>query len=188
VCFGALLNRTPVPRPLYVVHPRPLEPLYIAPGMDRVVVIYTMSFKDPTELAIASIFLQELELVRRTEKSLSTAPLVSLSTRPPMELEPFNLELPDAPLGFLSLALSVRHLDGEGKLEKAVGLIGSYRSYVFYHVKCTKSNMHSRMRTRVNTWLQVLNRAVPDKQNSERKTVGGRTFKRAGTASAATTF
>ncbi|KAJ1631934.1 Arp2/3 complex, 34 kd subunit p34-Arc-domain-containing protein [Pavlovales sp. CCMP2436] len=83
VCFGALLNRTPVPRPLYVVHPRPLEPLYIAPGMDRVVVIYTMSFKDPTELAIASIFLQELELVRRTEKSLSTAPLVSLSTRPP---------------------------------------------------------------------------------------------------------
>lgn len=140
--------------------------------------------------------------MRRTERSLATAPLVSLSTRPPMELEPFGLQLPAAgagaadpncapgamvqavPLGYLSLALSARHLEGEGRLEKAVGMIGSYRSYLYYHIKCTKSNMHSRMRARVNSWLQVLNRAVPDKHSAEKKTIGGRTFKRGGSGSA----
>lgn len=107
-----------------------------------------------------------------------------------MELQPFGLGLPaagerapgqPAPLGYLSLALSVRHLDGDGRLEKAVGMIGSYRSYLYYHIKATKSNMHSRMRARVNGWLQVLNRAVPDKHSAERKTIGGRTFRRAAT-------
>lgn len=124
--------------------------------------------------------------MRRTERSLATAPLVSLSPRPPMELEPFAQQLDvaaGAPLGFLSFALSVRHLEGPGRLEKAVGMVGSYRSYVLYHVKCTKSNMHSRMRARVNGWLQVLNRAVPDRHGVERKTIGGRTFKRTGTGS-----
>eukprot|EP00304_Pavlova_gyrans_P011540 CAMPEP_0206062636 /NCGR_PEP_ID=MMETSP1466-20131121/57574_1 /ASSEMBLY_ACC=CAM_ASM_001126 /TAXON_ID=44452 /ORGANISM="Pavlova gyrans, Strain CCMP608" /LENGTH=82 /DNA_ID=CAMNT_0053438003 /DNA_START=29 /DNA_END=277 /DNA_ORIENTATION=+ len=78
------------------------------------------------------------------------------------------------------MAIGKRHLEGEGKIEKAVGLVASYRSYVMYHIKCTKSNMHSRMRSRVNTWLQVINRAVPDKHSTEKKTVSGRTFKRAG--------
>ena len=29
-----------------------------------------------------------------------------------------------------------------------------------------------------STWLQVLNRAVPEKLNAEKKTITGRTFKR----------
>ena len=75
---------------------------------------------------------QELEVVRRTERSLATAPLVSLSQRPPLELEPFALPPPasGAPLGYLSLALGIRHLEGPGRLAKAVGLLGSYRSYI----------------------------------------------------------
>lgn len=71
-------------------------------------------------------------MVRRTERALATAPLVSLSQRAPLELEPFGLPPPasGAPLGYLSLALGIRHLEGPGRLAKAVGLLGSYRSYI----------------------------------------------------------
>lgn len=58
VCFGALLRRTPVPRPIYSVHMRPDEPTFVVPAADRVVVIFAMTFKDPTELALATIFVQ----------------------------------------------------------------------------------------------------------------------------------
>lgn len=58
VCFGALLHRTPVARPLFVAHVRPGEPMFVVPAADRVVVIFALAFTDPTELALASIFLQ----------------------------------------------------------------------------------------------------------------------------------
>ena len=80
--------------------------------------------------------------------------------------------------GFVSLALSKRNVEGPGKLEKAVGLTEAYRAYLVFHVKATKSQMHTRIRTRCANWLQVLNRAMPEKLNTEKKTITGRTFKR----------
>mmetsp|Transcript_78 Transcript_78/g.310 ORF Transcript_78/g.310 Transcript_78/m.310 type:complete len:312 (-) Transcript_78:242-1177(-) len=181
VCFSALLYSRPVPRPFYATNPRPREAMYVVPAADRIVVVFVLAFDDSTEQSLASTFLQEIEVVRRNEKSLATAPIVSFNARPPLELQSLNIKEMDAPLGYLSIAVDKRHLDGSGRLEKAVGLVASYRSYVMYHVKCTKSNMHSRMRSNVNSWLQVLNRAVPDKIAAEKKTISGRTFKRAGT-------
>lgn len=123
-------------------------------------------------------------MVRRNDRTLASAPIVAFSFKPPHELQQMlsGADGPDAPLGYLSIALDKRHLEGPGRLEKAVGLVSSYRSYVMYHVKASKSNMHSQMRARVNTWLQVLNRAKPDRHAAEKKTVTGRTFKRAGSS------
>ena len=45
-------------------------------------------------------------------------------------------------------------------------------------MKATKSQIHTRIRTRCANWLQVLNRAMPEKLNTEKKTITGRTFKR----------
>lgn len=63
VCFGALLRRTPVPRPIYSVHMRPDEPTFVVPAADRVVVIFAMTFQDPTELALATIFVQARRVI-----------------------------------------------------------------------------------------------------------------------------
>jgi hypothetical protein len=60
VCFDALLahNEPPAPRPLYSVHARPDEPMFVVPSVDRVVVVYALNFADRTELALAGIFVQ----------------------------------------------------------------------------------------------------------------------------------
>ena len=48
-----------------------------------------------------------------------------------------------------------------------------------YHVQATKSQLHTRIRRRSSSWLQVLNRAMPEKLVVEKKTIKGRTFNRA---------
>lgn len=45
--------------------------------------------------------------------------------------------------------------------------------------QCSKAYMHTRMRTRVRSLLQVLNRAMVEPLvKSEKKTIAGKTFKR----------
>ena len=90
------------------------------------------------------------------------------------------MSLPKAPanfIGYVSLAISKRNVEG-GRLEKVVGLAQSYRAFLVLHIKATKSQMHTRSRGRSSTRLQVLNRAVPEKLNAQKKTITGRTFKR----------
>merc|ERR1712166_1025356 len=98
----------------------------------------------------------------------------SFSIEPPHELKSIKSITPKTPqhfIGFVSLALSKRNVEGPGKLEKAVGLTEAYRAYLVFHVKATKSQMHTRIRTRCANWLQVLNRAVPEKLTTEKKTI-----------------
>ena len=128
--------------------------------------------------AIAKVFCQEIEITRRQSRDLATAPSVAFTVDPPRELQ--GMSLPKAPanfIGYVSLAISKRNVEG-GRLEKVVGLAQSYRAFLVLHIKATKSQMHTRIRGRSSTWLQVLNRAVPEKLNAEKKTITGRTFKR----------
>lgn len=78
----------------------------------------------------------------------------------------------------MSLAVSKRIVES-GRLEKAVTLVEGYRAFLLYHVQATKSQLHTRIRRRASSWLQVLNRAMPEKLNIEKKTIKGRTFNRA---------
>jgi len=62
---------------------------------------------------------------------------------------------------------------------KTINLVQNFRDYLHYHIKCSKAYMHTRMRERVSTWLQVLNRARPEPfEKKEKKLASGRTFKR----------
>ena len=76
-------------------------------------------------------------------------------------------------------AISKRIVES-GRLENVVTLTEGYRSFLMYHVQATKSQLHTRIRRRSNSWLQVLNRAMPEKLNVEKKTIKGRTFIKAG--------
>lgn len=53
-----------------------------------------------------------------------------------------------------------------------------FRTYLDYHIKAAKAYLHARMRTRVDGWLAVLNRAQPDEPfgGKEKKTAAGRAF------------
>ena len=57
-------------------------------------------------------------------------------------------------------AVPKRNVEG-GKLEKVVTLVEGYRSFLMYHVKGTKSQLHTRIRSRSSNWLQVHERPQP---------------------------
>merc|ERR1711920_45043 len=184
ICFRALLDGSRVPRPHYVVHYRHDESMWVIPSpsaaSEPVVVVFALSFENQVEQAIAKAFLQEIEISRKQSRDLATAPNVTYTQEPPHELKTLRgVELSTGKdfIGFVSLAVSKRIVEG-GRLEKAVTLVEGYRAYLVYHVKATKSQLHTRIRSRSSSWLQVLNRAMPEKLNTEKKTITGRTFKR----------
>ena len=106
--------------------------------------------------------------------------MVTFSHEPPHELKQISglsLAPPSDFIGYLSLAVSKRIVEA-GRLEKCVTLAEGYRSFLMYHVQATKSQVHTRIRRRSSSWLQVLNRARPEALKVEKKTIKGRTFNR----------
>jgi len=164
------------PGPLVEIRYRDEEAMFLKPETDRVIVIFNIQFKDMDDVVFAKVFLQEYQDARKT---MSNAPAVTYSQKePPMELKGVkNLKVGDGN-GFVSFVLFAPHISG-GKKEKTVDNIQTFRNYLHYHIKCSKAFMHTRMRNRVKLFLQVLNRAKSDAPNTEKKTITGRTFKRA---------
>ena len=158
---------------------RASESLFIVPGADRVVVVYSVDFADETDKAIAMVFLQEFAEAQRRERS---APPCAFSRDPPREVE--DMELKDGVLGYVSFAVMGRHVDSEAKRENVVTLLQGFRAYLHYHIKASKSYLHTRMRARVSALLKVLRRAHPGsqaegdgKKKKAKRTWGGKTMK-----------
>ena len=178
--FKALLAGTKPPRSSYVIPYRPKESMYVVPSDDLVVIVYAVNFENHVEQAIARVFLQEIVISRRQSRDLMTAPSVTYSHEPPHELKQIpglQLQQPDNFIGYVSLAVSKRIVES-GRLEKCVTLVEGYRAFLMYHVQATKSQVHTRIRRRSSSWLQVLNRARPEALKVEKKTIKGRTFNR----------
>jgi len=152
------------------------EAFYLKPENDRVIVIFSIQFKDADDVVFAKVFLQEYQDARRT---LSNSPSVLFSQKePPLELKGTkNLRVRDGQ-GFVSFVLFASHISGTKK-EKTIDNIQTFRNYLHYHIKCSKAYMHTRMRNRVKTFLQVLNRAKSSPESAEKKTIAGKTFRRA---------
>jgi actin related protein 2/3 complex subunit 2 len=152
------------------------EAFYLKQETDRIIVIFSIQFKDADDVVFAKVFLQEYQDARRT---MSNAPSVTYSQKePPLELKGVrNLRVGENN-GFVSFVLFQPHVSG-AKKEKTIDNIQTFRNYLHYHIKCSKAFMHTRMRNRVRSFLQVLNRAKSDVQSTEKKTITGRTFKRA---------
>jgi len=149
------------------------EYMFISSAAGKVTVIFYVDFADTTDRAMARVFLQEFVEAQRTVR---TAPPVSFSREPPGELAGLKFDWrPDA-AGFLSFGLEDRHIQGVKK-ESVTSMLVGFRSYLHYHIKCSKTYLHIRMRKRVAGWLQVLNRSIPQVE-TEKKTSAGKTFVR----------
>jgi len=180
--FRALLADAKPPKPHYTVHYAESQCMYVVPQPDVVVIVFALCFSNATEAAIAKIFLQEAEMSRRQSKELAAAPSIVYTQEPPLELRQLGTSRPepsaiDGFIGHVTIAVSKRVVEAGG-VEKVVGLVQGYPCYLLYHVKATKSQLHTRIRARSTNWLQVLNRAMPEKLDKERKTISGRVFKR----------
>ena len=171
--FTALLNKSSQNLPLMVVEYRKAEAMFICSSSSKVTIIFQIHFNDVTDQCVAKVFLQEFV---EAQRSVRTAPPVIYSRDPPGELSGLSYDFKSNTAGFISFALEERHITGSGK-EKAITLLIGFRNYLHYHIKCSKTYLHMRMRKRVAGWMQVLNRAVPEVE-TEKKTAGGKTFER----------
>ncbi|KAI6222497.1 Arp2/3 complex 34 kDa subunit [Aphelenchoides fujianensis] len=155
-----------------VINYREDETMFIEAKADRVTVIFSTKFKDADDVVIGKLFLQEF---REGRKASQTAPQVLYSVgEPPMELKDFPGARTGENVGYITFVLFPRHTKGAAR-ENTINLIHTFRNYLHYHIKCSKAYLHSRMRTKTNDFLKVLNRARPEVK-TEKKTISGRSF------------
>ncbi|KAH7440897.1 hypothetical protein KP509_03G015400 [Ceratopteris richardii] len=152
-----------------IIH-RPRESFFVIPQPDKVTVVIPIRFKDSNDSVLATSFLQEFMEARRAG-GLSTAPSCQWSPHPPVELKGAPAHALDANSGFVSFVLLPKHVESE-KLDNIVWSLCTFHAYVSYHVKCSKGFMHTRMRRRVETLIQALNRAKPEEEKDGKSTQG----------------
>lgn len=173
--FKALVNKSSSGMKPMTVEYRKTESVFICPADDKITIVFLVDFPDVTDKAIAKVFMQEFVEAQRIVRN---APPVSYSKETPQDLRQVpHLVSPD-PAGYISFFVEERHIKGEKNMRKAITLMTGFRNYLHYHIKCTKTYLHMRMRKRVAGWMQVLNRAIPEKEEGEKKTMTGKTFTR----------
>jgi len=165
--------------PVITMNYRKTDIIYVCPRDGKVTVILKTDFEDSTEKAIARVFLQEFVEAQRT---IRNAPSCAYSVKPPGELNGVaGVPLPGSgapePTGYISFAVEKRHVQG-AHMDTVIGLLTGFRSYLSYHIKCSKTYLHMRMRHRMDEWMKVLKRAIPEEEK-EKKTMGGKTFRKA---------
>ncbi|OMO77756.1 ARP2/3 complex, 34kDa subunit (p34-Arc) [Corchorus olitorius] len=193
VILKHLASRTVAPgidRLVALVH-RPNESFFLVPQAEKVTVVFPMRFKDSVDTVLATSFLQEFMESRRAP-GLSNAPLCTWSHSPPLELNGATDDALSANAGFVTFGLE--ELKGDVPLYKNLGgenrstvedsqsqLISAYSKTQVDSMgtkgKCSEGFMHTRMRRRVESLIQALDRAKPD-QEKAKKTSNTRSFKR----------
>ncbi|KAH8914987.1 P34-Arc-domain-containing protein [Atractiella rhizophila] len=163
---------------LMQIHYRPEEAIYVQASQDRVTVFFSTIFKEETDRIFGKVFLQEFVDARKTP-SLQSAPQVLYSNRePPLEIRHLPGLSTSENVGYVTFILFPRHYNTPSQAANTISQIQLFRTYLHYHLKCSKAYMQSRMRSRVAEFLKILNRAKPETQTKEKKTATGRTFVR----------
>jgi len=152
------------------------EAIYLKPEADRAIVVFSIYYRDRDDIVYSKVFLQEFADARKT---MNACPSVSFSQKEaPLEIKGVKGVNEGEDQGFVSFGLFKGHVAGT-RAQQTVDILQVFRNYLLYHVKCSKAFMHTRMRNRVNSLLQVINRAkMKQKGEDEKKTATGRTFTR----------
>ncbi|XP_002741252.2 actin-related protein 2/3 complex subunit 2-like isoform X2 [Saccoglossus kowalevskii] len=158
-----------------VIHYRDDETMYVQAQPDRVTVVFSTVFKDDDDVIIGKVFMQEFKEGRRASH---TSPQVLFTHKePPLELQKTDAMVGDN-IAYITFVLEPRHTNRNTR-DNTINLIHLFRDYLHYHIKCSKAYIHSRMRTKTNDFLKVLNRARPEiQEKKEKKTISGKMFHR----------
>jgi len=154
--------------------------VFFVSDKDRCTTIFALDFYEKVDKVIAKVFMNEFVDARRR---LQFAPTVAFTVAPPAELKAFGITEPSGNLGYVSFGVLKSHVKDAAMIDRVTAVMQSFRNYIQYHIKCSKSYFHSRMRARCVSLLKVLNRAKvedPEKEKTKgKKTISGRTFRRA---------
>eukprot|EP00020_Sapocribrum_chincoteaguense_P009008 CAMPEP_0170743202 /NCGR_PEP_ID=MMETSP0437-20130122/7144_1 /TAXON_ID=0 /ORGANISM="Sexangularia sp." /LENGTH=302 /DNA_ID=CAMNT_0011081859 /DNA_START=56 /DNA_END=961 /DNA_ORIENTATION=+ len=155
------------------------EAFYLKSEGTQLTVVFSIRFNDIDDITFSRVFLSEFADARKTIRG---APSIKFSQKdPPGEIANVRGVVAGDQQGFVSWTLFPEHF-GAKKRDRTIDQTLIFRDYLHYHIKCSKAYLHQRMRDRVGSLLQVLNRAkqpTPDHLNTkQRKTFGGKNFKR----------
>jgi len=151
------------------------ETMWLKPeGQQQVTAVFSVKFVDLDDVILAKVFLQEFQDARR---NVRTAPAVTYSKTAPAEIVGLPGVREAADTAFISFVVFSHHMVPKVRAT-TISLVLQFRDYLLYHIKCSKAFLHTRMRSRVVSLLQVLNRAKPDDGPKEKKTATGRSFNR----------
>jgi|ERR1712179_877929 len=144
--------------------------VYFCPRDDRVTIVFGIDFLEDVDKCVANVFMNEFVNQRSKNRS---APPTSWSVKPPAEMSSFNVS--SNVLGYISFAVLPTHVT-DAKRGQVIHVLQTFRNFLQYHIKMSKSYWHSRMRARTQTLLKVLNRAKVEDPNAKKKTASGKKF------------
>jgi len=153
--------------------------IYMVPKSGGLTVIFGVDFIEAVDKVLGKVFMQEFVDCQRR---VNGAPPSKWHVEPPTELkENFDITENSGILGYMSFSVLPKHVNKPEKIENIVHVLQTFRSFLQYHIKMSKSYWHSKMRAKTQDLLKVLNRAKiedPDADKKKKKTASGKTFKR----------
>lgn len=129
-------------------------------GSDRIIVVIPVVFADATDKALAKLFLQQFQGAQRMS-SAKNAPICDFRrpNDPPREVNSVdalkNVCVDDL-AGFISFTFLDNQFQSEDDQRKVTNNLLMILDFLDYHVKCSKSYMHMRMRHKNDILLQRL--------------------------------
>lgn len=171
---AAALGQPPPPLELQL---RRLETCWIVPKQDRVLVILSVHLEDEGDVALARAFCQEFAETNRKGTEFSLPCTFHEPKDIPTDVRGKALPFPPN-VGFLTLTLSDQHVQGASE-ERLIALarpVMTFRNFFNFHLKNTKSYLHSRLRKRLDGWQQQLNRARRRRAQEKRRLISGKEF------------
>jgi len=137
------------------------DKLYLVTKKDRVLFIFALEIK--SDQVISDLFLNEMVDIRK-KPDMSMCPTVVFTKNPPDDIKEFDAgERP-----FFIFSLFHRHFKG-AKMDSAIDLMCEFRTYLSYHIKCSKAHIHCRMRTKTEGWKKVMARANIEQNGKKRR-------------------
>lgn len=142
------------------------ESIYVE-SKDSLILYYSFAFYGESDMLYAKKFFQELADVKKSDKSVNAAPGITFKEHEGPE-DKVVAEGNNKDTLWVELVLQGNHIAAKNA-EKTIHNVLSFRTFVHYHLKCTKSHVHSRMRARTNEILKILNRAKTKKVDTVQK-------------------
>ncbi|OAF69816.1 Arp2/3 complex subunit [Intoshia linei] len=156
-----------------IIDYRDSECLYISSSNDRVTVIFSTLFKDPDDIILSAIFMEEFKDERRKYQQ---APQILFSQKePPVELKSHGFTKTNDRF-YITFILFERHMNKDFR-ENTINLLSTFREFIHYHIKMLKSKLNERTRMKASEFQKILDRAKNEKKNVIKKTIAGKTFR-----------
>ncbi|EPQ10042.1 Actin-related protein 2/3 complex subunit 2 [Myotis brandtii] len=146
-----------------VIHYRDNETMYVESKKDRVTVVFSTVFKDDDDVVIGKVFMQEF---KEGHRASHTAPQ-------PLELKDTDAAVGDN-IGYITFMLFLA--TPRPALQTTPSTDHTFQDYLHYHIKCSKTYIHTCMRAKTSSFLKVLNHEYPDAEKKEMKTIPGKRF------------